>query len=313
MSKDGHPFAHHRQHAVEKRRASHITKGYASGGGVHSDEAQDRKLFHKMMKDHDHHAEGKKAKHRRDKVARAKGGRVGNRKGKGSTHVNVIVGHQTPTPPGMPAAPAMAMPPPAMPPGPPPGPPPGLGGGPGLPPGLPPGAGAGPPMRARGGPIESPKNMKPYAKGGKTCRARGGPISSDGPDAKPLTAKQLRAGRARGGPIEAPNREHMTYRAKGGGVKSGPAWDEGKKAGTPVQPSEALSVTKKNMNRGKVVSFATGGGVVSFRARGGPIESTKKVDPATKTMGGGGGGLGRRMKAKKYAYGKPMHGEDEAR
>lgn len=86
---------------------------------------------------------------------RARGGRL---KGKGATHVNVIVAGGAPgagaganpaLPPGLGAGPPM------MPPGPPPGP---MAGPPGLPPGMPPmpppGAGpGGPPMRAAGGKV----------------------------------------------------------------------------------------------------------------------------------------------------------------
>src|ERR1700744_4480241 len=102
-----HEFATHREHHVEKERVSHITKGHkhrASGGGVHADEKQDKKLIKSMMAEHDREAEGKKSKHRRDRVARAHGGKVG-KKGKGATHVNVIVGGQHAAPPMSPMMP----------------------------------------------------------------------------------------------------------------------------------------------------------------------------------------------------------------
>jgi hypothetical protein len=245
---DRHPFAEHRQHHVEKERVSHIAHGHkhrASGGRVHKDEAQDRKLFGKMIAEHDREAEGKKSKHRRDRVARAKGGKV---KGKGATHVNVIVGGQhanPPTPAMMPPGPPMpppgagGAPPPLAPPG---GPVAGLGG--------PPGMG---PMRARGGPVESPKNMKP--------------------------------------------------RAKGGGVKSGPAWTESMKTKTPVQHSAAKEVDIKNMNRPKPATYA----------KGGRVEAPMGVESASKLPGGGAGGAGRRAKIGKYAFGKPMKEVNGAR
>lgn len=245
MARDGHPFAEHRKDIVEKDRVSHIAHGHkhrASGGGVHSDEAQDRKLFGKMIAEHDRKAEGKKPKHRRDRVARAKGGKVG-RKGKGATHVNVIVGGQhapPPAPPMMgpsPAPPAAMAPPPASPPG----------GMPGLG-GPPPGMG---PMRARGGPIEAPK--KAYA--------------------------------------------------KGGGVKSGPAWEEGLKSGTRVQHSKAKSVDIANMNRPKPITYN----------RGGKVEAPQGVEKMSKLPGGSGGGAGRIAKAEKYGYGKPMKEVNGAR
>src|SRR5882672_2291369 len=147
-----HPFNEHRQHRVEKSRVGEMTaKCRADGGGVHADEKEDRKLFGKMLKEHDRGAEGKTAKHRRDRVARAKGGRVGKHKKGSGNHVNVIVGGQHP--------PAPPMPPPL-----PMGPPPGAGAAPPMPPpglgGPPPGAGGppgGPPMplRAKGGGVKS--------------------------------------------------------------------------------------------------------------------------------------------------------------
>lgn len=55
----------------------------------------------------------------------------------------------------------------------------------------------------------------------------------------------------------------------------------------------------KDMNRGRVVTFKTGGGVKSFTAyaTGGRIESPQGVAPATKLPGGAGGGEGRLAKA----------------
>lgn len=69
-----HPFAkHHSQNAVEHRRANKIVRGneYARGGAVHSDEAADRKLFHKMMAEHER-GEMKME----ERQARARGGRI---------------------------------------------------------------------------------------------------------------------------------------------------------------------------------------------------------------------------------------------
>lgn len=260
-----HPFHAHRQHKVEKDRVSHIAHR-ASGGSVkHPDEAEDKKLIRKMMAEHDREAEGGKSKHRRDRVARAHGGKVKG-KGNGAT-VNVIVGGQHAQPPAPPMMPPMG----AAPAGPPPGPPPGLGA---------PAPGAGPmmpQMRARGGAIESPKNMKPKAKGGM-CRSAGGPV-------------------------EAPEHAASTYRAKGGKVKSGPAWEEGRKAGTQVQHEMAKEPDIENIHRGRVVTYA----------RGGRVESDYKVDPASKLPGGSGGGAGRRAKAKKYGFGHPMKESNGAR
>ena len=281
-----HPYHEHRQHKVERERVGHIAHGHkhrADGGRVHGDEAEDRKLFGKMIREHDRkEADGKGKKHRHDRPHRAKGGKVHKGK-KGSTHVNVIVGGHNPSPVAAPPLPPMApqaglAPPPGV----------GVGGSPPMPPPGGPGAGMPPgmPMRARGGPIESNKEV--YAKGGRACRARGGPIYDNGHMGKELTERELKG------------RKH------GGSVKSGPGWEEGLKNGTKVQHEPALEDTIKNMNRKRVVTFATGGGVVSFRARGGPVEASQKVVKGMTGVSGSGGAVGRRQKAKHYGLGKPM-------
>lgn len=221
---DRHPYAAHRDHHVQKERASHIAgqKHRASGGRAHSDEAADRKLIKTMLAEHDREAEGKKSRHRRDRATRAKGGRVG-RKGKGATHVNVIVGSPHASAPMPPVAPMPPMPPAAAPAAPPPA-------------------------------IAGLSGMSPM-------------------------------------------------RARGGSVKSGPAWNEGRKAGTKVQHSPAKSVDLKNMNRGKPITYRTGG----------RVEAPQGVESASDLPGGAGGGAGRRAKIGKYAVGKPMREEDAAR
>lgn len=78
----------------------------------------------------------------------------------------------------------------------------------------------------------------------------------------------------------------MPMRARGGGVKAV------SNTGTKVQHSPGKN-DLKDMNRKRVVTFATGGGVVSFATGG-------AVAPATKLPGGAGGGLGRLAKARKY-------------
>lgn len=274
----GHPFAAHREHHVEKQRVAHIAKHRASGGGVHSDEKQDRKLFKKMIAEHDREAEGKKSKHRRDRVARAKGGKVG-KKGRGATHVNVIVGAQHPNAPAPMMAPHAPMVQPPAPPAAPPVPPAamaGLAGAPGV-----------PPMRARGG---------------RTHRADGGKIDS-GEEFPGGIMDQMRH-KSTWQTQNAPQAQNSSKgRARGGALKSGPAYEEGRKAGTPVQHSPALSSTIKNMGRGKAVTFS----------HGGKVESPQGVSPATKLPGGGGGGAGRRAKIGKYAVGSPMKEVNAAR
>lgn len=268
---DGHPYKAHRADKVEKSRVSHIAghKHRASGGrATHKDEKQDKALIREMLHEH---AEGKKAKHRRDKPMRAHGGKVG-KKHKSNVVVNVMNGHGGPQPVPVPMPPPAGAAPPMPPPGP------------------PPGAGLGAP--APGGPPMPPPGMPP--------RKRGGRLTSDGHTAKPM-------------------------RAKGGGVKSGPAWEEGKRLGTHIEHTPAKEVDIENMNRPRAITYAKGGsvehrevkfkasgGMVSFRARGGPVESNYKVAPATKLSGGAGGGIGRREKAKEYG-GKPMKEVDGAR
>lgn len=126
-----HPFAKHAEEGAGKARAKHLIKGYKRGGKVHSDEAADRKLFGKMIKEHEKgemKVEGRASGGRLDKFAR--GGRA---KHKGNnTKINIVVAPKGPHPADG-AAPPVPMGPPPMGGGPlagPPmgGPPPGLGG-----------------------------------------------------------------------------------------------------------------------------------------------------------------------------------------
>jgi hypothetical protein len=142
--------------------------------------------------------------------------------------------------------------------------------------------------------VEAPRGQPPYKHGGRAKRAHGGRLSSDGHTAKEPSEAQLKG------------------RARGGGVKSGPAWDEGRRNGTQVSHDVAKEPDIKNMNRKRVVTFNTGGGVVAFKARGGAVEASQKVVKGVTGVGGGGGGVARRMKAKAYG-GKPMKEENAAR
>lgn len=171
-----HPHANIRQSKVEHSRVGHITRSYASGGGVAPGQSN-AKVVRKALAQRDAQAvEGGTAKERLDRPGRARGGRAPKSKG---NNVNVIIAPQggqqaaPPMPPPGLAGP-VAGPPSPMPPRPPMMPPPGAGGPPMIPGGPPPGM------------------MPPRRSGGRTY-------------------------------------------ATGGAVKSGPAWEEGKRLGTQVQ------------------------------------------------------------------------------
>jgi hypothetical protein len=135
-----------------------MSKHFKRGGKVHDDEAADRKLFGKMMKEHEAgetKAEGKKSGGRLDKYAR--GGKTKDKKG---THINIaVVNPHKDAAPGVPPAGG----PPGLPPGLPAGGPPGLP--PGGPPGMPPPGMKPPGMMRKGG--------KVYARGGKVHMTAG--------------------------------------------------------------------------------------------------------------------------------------------
>jgi hypothetical protein len=155
-----------------------------SGGVPHSDEAVDKKLFKKMIAEHESKHEGSKSEHRMDKYAR--GGGVKKHK----PHVNINIIHAPNSAdragPPMPAAglgAAGGLPPPGSAP---PLPPPGMGPG-------------GPPMqmpigRKSGGRVNSPymngistpgnlKKWSEYASKGSAHKfARGGKIYTGGAD-----------------------------------------------------------------------------------------------------------------------------------
>jgi hypothetical protein len=252
-----HPYASHRQTKHEHDRVGHITRDYARGGGVHGDEAEDRKLFGEMLRDHDKKkhkrarsgsvaqrdaqaVEGGAAKERMDRPGRARGGRSPK---KGGHVTNVIVAPQghamggPPMAPGLGGAGAAMMPPPR--PMPPPGPPMGA-------PGMPPG-GMPPPGMPPGG--MPPPGMPPRRAGGRTY-------------------------------------------ARGGGVKSGPAFESSIRAGTQVQHNESGKTDQKDVGRGKPVTYATGG----------PVEAPRgKKGMAPKFHGGAHGGLARLQKASRAA------------
>jgi len=101
------------------------------------------------------------------------------------------------------------------------------------------------------------------------------PPGMAGPGAPPLPT-----GLPPGGPL--------AMRAKGGRVaaKPGPGWTESMKNETPVQHLPGKN-DQKGLNRGKPITYATGG----------PINSPAKGGMGPKMPGGGRGGLGRLAKA----------------
>ncbi len=128
-----------------------------------------------------------------------------------------------------------------------------------------------------------------------------------------------------GGPMPGPmpprhQGGRATY-AKGGAVKSGPAWEEGIKAGTKPHNLPGKN-DGKDIGRKRAITYAKGGavgprlvqfyagGAVKQRARGGKVESPNGIAPATKLPGGGGGGEARLAKAKraKRDYAGPLKG-----
>ena len=130
-----------------------------------------------------------------------------------------------------------------------------------------------------------------------------------------------------------------TY-ARGGRVKDGPAWKEGLRNGTQVQHADGKQ-DQLNMNRGKAITYARGGGIgdphagdlsqpdhgakvphpesrkrtgekheFTFeRARGGKVESPDGVAKATRLPGGSGGGEARLTKERRARkINKPVAG-----
>ncbi len=152
-----HPYAKFAEGGHARSQAKARVKAYAKGGKVHSDEAEDKKLFKKMINEHEKgetKVEGHASGGRLDRYAR--GGKTKGHK-KGGTHVKIAIVNKDKDQGAMPPMMPPGMPPPGG--GMPPGLPPGPGGPPGLPPGGPPGM---PPMK-RGGKVP----MKAGAKTGE--------------------------------------------------------------------------------------------------------------------------------------------------
>lgn len=285
-----HPFNKFRQSNVERSRVAGLTSGYSGGGTTHkglaANPTKQRASGGAVMDD--------------EPLARARGGRTK----KAGVVVNVISGgQQQPPAPPMAPPPGPPMPPPgAMPP--PGGPPMGM-----KPPGL---AGAGMP----------PPDMPMRAKGGRIKRAEGGnasPAAKDLADAyaiKPWYGPAAQAAResagksfvastkrASGGRVEVSEKNSsmpgQTSDAplstpSGGGTK---VFNESRREGTHISHTPSKNdISEKNLNRPRVVSFKTGGGVKTFMT-GGRITSPAKGAMGPKMDGGAGGGEGRIEKA----------------
>jgi hypothetical protein len=167
-----HPYHEHREHPKGHSRVKHIMK---SGGiASHSDEAADKKLFSKLINEHEKKemkVEGK-VKHSRF----ARGGKVKHKKDGHHTNIAIVVpqkgGANPPSDAMGPQAGAPPLPPSPM-------------GAPALPPGLPPGGPPGMPMRARGGKViggdASAENLKKWSqRASHNSYARGGRLPTAG-------------------------------------------------------------------------------------------------------------------------------------
>ena len=254
-----HPYSEHRQHHHEKERVSHLCGGgYAKGGKVHGDEAEDKKFMKKELKASAFKDGGKKPKARADRPHRAKGGRVKHKGGK--TNVNVIVAPSGgPKPPvaGLGPAPAPAPAPAAPPP---------MAAKPPMP--MAPGA-APMPMRKRGGGVHSKqhdtKEPVRHHKGGK------GPVEAHNKLLPAATTNTLagpstdKRGTEKNAAQDA--KREVLVRARGGRASENGGMNGADKQGRtgigfrlPVQHSGNKDDTQ-NIGRKKPITYATGGPV----------------------------------------------------
>jgi hypothetical protein len=165
----------------------------------------------------------------------------------------------------------------------------------GAPPPMPPG----PPMGIAGPPPGAPAAMPPRPP------MPGGPgMPPPGAGAPPMPPM----GRAKGGRVQTPTGTGVAAESSRSKENRGsPVFNASLRHGTKVSHQDGKD-DQKNIGRGRVVTFACGGGVKSFRAYGGRAESPQGVAKSTRLPGGSGGGEARLVKAKRAA--RDYHGPD---
>jgi len=283
-----HPFAAHRQGKVEHSRVSSITKGYASGGGVHSDEAEDKALIKSTVKKSALRADGGAVKARMDRPARKAGGRIKKADGGALDVVKRAARNELktfdeavsgPSPLGIVAKVV-------------------------RPSGLAKKAmkakgeerqGFGedyeenPPERARGGRVKKGNTtvnviVVPQGQDKEPMLPPPGLAGGPPPGPPPMPPRPMPPGPMAGPPPGLPPGgpppmiRHSGGRAyaSGGAVKSGPGYEEGKKEGTQVTHSPGKN-DQKDVNRPRVITYKKGGMVPKLPggARGGEARLAK--------------------------------------
>jgi len=281
-----HPHNEHRDHKVQERRVGHITGGhgsggrcYATGGAVHGDEAEDKAMVKRMVKSSSLKADGHKGKHRQDRPKRKAGGvaDTGNRgvadlvsDSQAAQEAREAAAHRT----------SKAV------------------------------------LRAKGGRVHKGKghtsvNVIVAPQGG---HAGLGPMPGAAvppvPPPRALAPPMPPPGGAPGGPpgMPPPMPHHSggAAYASGGAVKSGPTWKEGLRNGTQVQHRDGKD-DGKDIGRGKVITYKTGGAVFSNGKPGAQM--------APHLPSGSGGGEARLFKERRAAknYHAPAHEVNGAR
>jgi hypothetical protein len=151
-----------------------------------------------------------------------------------------------------------------------------------VPPGPPP-----PPMGIAGPP---PGGMAPPPMTGKPPMPPMGPGAGGPPGGLPMPL------RAKGGRVQTPTGSGVAPESSHSKDPHGsPVFNASLRSGTKVSHSGNKD-DGKDLDRGRVVTFASGGKVKSFYAKGGRVESPEGIAPASRLPGGSGGGKGRLAK-----------------